>query len=123
MNASEIKNIIETNNAEYGYFGIRAMMQNPLTGKNQIVAVDDILDNSYAWEDGETTDEELPGTCAIKLNYDAEIEAIESALKNIKVYSWNVKQFVLLGANSADYGTDANEIILENAVVLAAWNK
>jgi hypothetical protein len=123
MNASEIKTIIEANNNEYGYFGIRAMMQNPLTGENQIVEVDDILQNSYVWEDGETTGEELNGTCALKLNYDAELSEIDYTLKNVNVYSWNVKQFVLLGASRADYGTDANEIILENAVVLAAWDK
>ena len=122
MDAQKIKNIIGSNNKEYCYFGIRAMMANPLTGELQRVEVNDIVDNSYDWADGDSTGVELDGTSALEIDIDAEIEDISSVLKNIENYTWDTNQIVILGSIDKEYGQDNNEIVMQNAVVLAVWS-
>ena len=106
------------------YYGIR------WTAEDECYCVGDIARNSYDWDienDISTyeTDEpvELDGTCAIEIicdptfDEDDEIrEAIEEALKNHNGY-WG--EPVLLGCRNAEYGNDAGEIIMEDAVVIA----
>ena len=49
---------------DYGYIGVRVQEDEFVLGE--------ILDNSFVWVDGEMTDEELNGTCAVKID-DAEL--------------------------------------------------
>lgn len=108
---------------KHSYYGIR------WTSEDECYCVGDIARNSYDWnleEDRSTfgvEDIELDGTCAIEIvcdptfDDDDEIaEAIKEALKNQNGY-WG--EPVLLGCRNAEYGNDAGEIIMEDAVVIA----
>lgn len=118
MNAAEIKKVIEQYRNEYCYFGIRAMTGNPLTHESPTVEIDDIVENSWDWLDGDPTEEELEGTCALQVDPDDELEDIEHVLKEAEMYLWNAKQLVLLGCMYKEYGNDNNEIIMRDAIVL-----
>ena len=121
MNAKQIKKIIENNKYEYNYFGLRAMTRDPMTGKYpKQLGVGDETDNSYAWEDGEPTEDELNGTCALGIDRDAEADEIEAAIKNLRMY--DAKQVVLIGSRYQDYGSDEGEVIMSGwPTVLATW--
>lgn len=123
MNAFEIKKIIDDNRNEYCYFGLRAMTQNPITGENTLVSVNDILAESFDWADGESLGRELNGASALAIDLDAEIKDIEKVITAVKkLYSWSVKQIVVCASMVMEYGEDNNEIIMHNAVVLEVWN-
>lgn len=101
--AEAIKNIIdrieEIEDAyDYGYIGIRVSENEFTEGET--------LDNSFVWVDGEMTDEELDGTCAIMLK--------DAKLAN--TYFGN--HVAIIGSDSMEYGQDFGEIILRNAEVL-----
>lgn len=101
--AEAIKNIMNRineikENAEYEYIGIRVQENEFTKGA--------LLDNSFVWVDGEMTDEELDGTCAVKLE-DAEL---------IKGYFGD--HIAIIGSDSMEYGQDLGEIILRDAEVL-----
>lgn len=83
---------------EYEYIGIRVQ-------ENAFV-LGEILDNSFVWIDGEMTDEELDGTCAVK------IDDVELA----KDYFG--EHVAIIGGDHAEYGQDLGEIIIRNAEVL-----
>lgn len=101
--AEAIKNIIdridEIQDAyDYGYIGIRVSDNEFTEGE--------ILDNSFVWVDGEMTDEELDGTCAIMLK-DAEL-----------ANAYHGSHVAIIGSDSMEYGQDLGEIILRDAEVL-----
>ena len=101
--AEAIKNIIdridEIQDAyDYGYIGIRVSDNEFTKGE--------ILDNSFVWVDGEVTDEELDGTCAIMLK--------DAKLAN----AYNGSHVAIIGSDSMEYGQDLGEIILRDAEVL-----
>lgn len=104
MTKSEaIKNIMNRieeirNEVEFDYIGIRVQEDEFVEGE--------ILDNSYVWIDGETTDEELDGTCAVNL-CDAEL-----------ANGYYGEHVSLIAGNSAEYGADLGEIIIRNAEVI-----
>lgn len=83
---------------DYGYIGIRVSENEFTEGE--------ILDNSFVWVDGEMTDEELDGTCAIMLK--------DAALAN----SYFGDHVAVIGSDSMEYGDDLGEIILRDAKVL-----
>ena len=85
-------------NAEYEYIGVRVQ-------ENEF-AEGEILDNSFVWIDGEMTDEELDGACAVNID-DARLA------KNY--FGDHVAN---IGSNSMEYGEDLGEIILRDAEVL-----
>lgn len=85
-------------NSEYEYIGVRVQENEFVKGE--------ILDNSFVWVDGEMTDEELDGTCAVKLE-DAEL-----------ANSYFGNHVAVIGSNSMEYGQDLGEIILRNAEVI-----
>lgn len=85
-------------NAEYEYIGVRVQ-------ENEF-KVGEILDNSFVWVDGEMTDEELDGTCAVKLE--------DAQLAN----SYFGNHVAIIGSDSMEYGQDLGEIILRDAEVL-----
>ena len=101
--AEAIKSIINRieeikENSEYEYIGVR-VQENELTKGES-------LDNSFVWVDGEMTDEELGGTCAVKLE-DAEL-----------ANGYFGEHVAIIGSNSMEYGQDLGEIILKDAEVM-----
>lgn len=85
-------------NSDYEYIGVRVQENEFVKGE--------ILDNSFVWVDGEMTDEELDGTCAVKL------EDVELA----KGYFGD--HVAVIGGDSMEYGQDLGEIIIRDAEVL-----
>lgn len=85
-------------NAEYEYIGVRVQ-------ENEF-KVGEILDNSFVWVDGEMTDEELDGTCAVKLE---DVQLANGYFGN---------HVAIIGSDSMEYGQDLGEIILRDAEVL-----
>ena len=85
-------------NSEYEYIGVRVQENEFTKGE--------ILDNSFVWVDGEITDEELDGTCAVKLE-DAELA---------KGYFGD--HVAIIGGDYMEYGQDLGEIIIRDAEVL-----
>ena len=84
--------------SEYEYIGVRVQENEFTEGE--------VLDNSFVWVDGEMTDEELDGTCAVKLE-DAEL-----------ANSYFGNHVAIIGSNSMEYGQDLGEIILRDAEVI-----
>lgn len=72
--------------------------------------VGDTLPNSYVWEDGNKTDEELDGVCAIDLS------TINRAI-SLPQYKGNP---YLIKGEYLETGNDLGEILLANAVVVRA---
>lgn len=85
-------------NAEYEYIGVRVQEEEFTNGE--------ILDNSFIWIDGEMTDEELDGTCAVNID--------DARLAN----NYFGDRVAIIGSNSMEYGEDLGEIILRDAEVL-----
>ena len=85
-------------NSGYEYIGVRVQENEFTKGE--------ILDNSFVWVDGEITDEELDGTCAVKLE-DAELA---------KGYFGD--HVAIIGGDYMEYGQDLGEIIIRDAEVL-----
>jgi hypothetical protein len=85
---------------EYEYIGIRIQEEKFTEGE--------ILDNSYVWDDGECTDEELDGTCAINLD-DAKL-----ALEN----GYFGEHVAVIAGNNREWGKDKGEIIIREATVI-----
>lgn len=85
-------------NAEYEYIGVRVQEKEFKEGE--------ILDNSFVWVDGEMTDEELDGTCAVKLE---DVQLVNGYFGN---------HVAIIGSDSMEYGQDLGEIILRDAEVL-----
>lgn len=105
MTVAELREMIDNNDwdIEYSRFGIRIQEQ-PF----ELRAIDH---NSMVWVDGEETDEELDGVCAIDLNAP---EAAESLNGN----GYFGSHIALIASNSYEYGFDAGEVILKDAEVL-----
>ena len=85
-------------NSEYEYIGVRVQ-------ENEF-AEGEILDSSFVWVDGKITDEELDGTCAVRLE-DAEL-----------ANGYFGDHVAIIGSNSMEYGQDLGEIILKDAEVI-----
>lgn len=85
-------------NAEYEYIGVRVQESEFSEGE--------ALDNSFVWVDGKITDEELDGTCAVRLE-DAEL-----------ANGYFGDHVAIIGSNNMEYGQDLGEIILRDAEVL-----
>ena len=85
-------------NSDYEYIGVRVQENEFVKGE--------ILDNSFVWVDGEITDKELDGTCAVKLE-DAELA---------KGYFGD--HVAIIGGDYMEYGQDLGEIIIRDAEVL-----
>lgn len=83
---------------DYGYIGVRVQEDEFVLGE--------ILNNSFVWIDGEMTDEELNGTCAVKID-DTELA---------KHYFGD--HVAIIGGDSIEYGQDLGEIIIRDAEVL-----
>lgn len=87
---------------EYGCIGIRVQEE------SYGLRVGDVMEhNSRVWIDGEETEEELDGVCAISVScLDVADEYYGSCI-------------LVLGSNRYTYGEDAGEIVMRDAKVLA----
>lgn len=85
---------------EYEYIGVRVQEQ-----EFEIGAIDHV---SRVWIDGDETDEELNGVCATKVD----------AIVNLP-YEYFGDHVAIICGNSAEYGEDVGEIIIEDATVVA----
>lgn len=91
---------------EYAYIGIR--VQEEAYG---LTVGDTVYHYSKVWVDGEETDEELDGVCAMSIN-----------LLDIVEGFYFGKCVLVLGSNYAGYGVDPGEIVMRDAKVLAIIN-
>ena len=120
MTANEIAEVIENNKMNYNYFGIRSITKNPITHEYDYLHLGDEPSYSYSWDDGNPTDNQLNGTCALNIGIDASADEIAAAINELRIY--RPKQIVLLGSNDIEYGQDNHEIVMRgNVNVLAEW--
>lgn len=112
----KIQKIIESN-SQYNYFGVRAMTMNPITKTFEKAIIGKTIRNSYSWDDGETTGDELNGVSVISIDLD--LDNVNQALEDVHKYD-DRNQVVLIGSLYREYGEDPNEIIMSgNLTVLA----
>lgn len=111
-----------------GYIGVRRLTE------DENYSIGDYCRNSYDWDyesdcSSYDTDEptELDGTCAIDTKIDfqwddvSEIEdKLEEAIEASGCYIGNI---AILGCDRMDYGSDEDEIIMEDAIVIAIIEK
>jgi hypothetical protein len=95
---------------DYEHFGLRVVAELPEDGET--------LPPSRVWDDGEPTEALLPGTSALSLD---DARSIEHALRVAPQYPG--AYVLLLGANRRQHGTDAGEIVMADAIVLARWTR
>ena len=93
---------------EHGFVGIR--IQEDTYGLRAGDAVDHL---SHIWDDGEDTGEELSGVSALNANDFAYFASFGGCVPYIG------RTVLVLGADSASYGEDDGELIMEDATVLA----
>lgn len=103
LNNGQVKEIIES--GEFDSYGFRIQEIDTTEIGNEINYV------SKVWVEGEETDEELNGVCAISA------KVVKSLSNQSGDYFGNY--IYLLGSNSTESGEDFGEIIMQNAVVLA----
>lgn len=115
-----IKKITEEN---YKWIGIRHLAE------DENYTFGDFCRNSYDWDyvsdrsSYESEDPiELPGTCAYNTGIDSvwddDDEIEEKILKAISESSCYSGEIAVIAGNSAEYGNDPEEIIIENAEVI-----
>ena len=115
MNIEQLNEIIEESG--FNKIGLRVM-----TG-DKVVAVGEQLENSFVWDDGVCTSDELEGTCALDLEFDGwEIEEsrLNEMLEIAKGYlqSGN-EQIVIVGGNDGYEGNDHHEVVIYDAHCIA----
>ncbi len=119
MTIAEIKEIIE--NGEYGYYGIRS---------DEVIEynVGDICYTSHQWWQDDPEDDtleynekmqcwdggELPGTCALRVTEDSDIQKTINFSRNYN----GGKHITLIAGDQSEYGYDDGEIIIRDAKVL-----
>jgi len=134
--AKEIAEIIKNTGDQFNHFGVRAMTQNPKTLKYPRTKVGRTLPRSHNWEDGNSTNKKLRGTCAVQVVGDHvwdDLDGLEkNAIKSLDLvfdyrYTCMAKEIVFLGSETCDYGDDLEEIIMrdywgDGPTVLAKWS-
>lgn len=104
---SELMAELESGN--YNYYGLRGAYESDLEKLDR-----GYLDRSYVWEDGEQTDEQLEGTCALGVSdslTESEIKRRYDAA--LKMYA-ETGTVLLIADSCQEYGNDDNEVILGN---------
>ena len=103
MKTIKVSEIIkELEKGEYSYYGLRVATEHDVEIMDR-----GYLDPSYDWIDGEITENELSGTCAIGITEDCDLLArIELTKKYVGA------QLLLIADNNCEYGNDEDEIIL-----------
>ncbi len=106
----ELKNKIEEakkllDNWEYDVIGLRYHRGAP-------PAIGERVPCSFVWDDGNITEEQLPGTSCLDL---ANIDP-EKAIEEVKAYCWGEGELIIIAGSSAEGGNDVGEIIIHDAV-------
>ncbi len=102
---AELMTEIESGN--YNYYGLRGAFENDMNNLER-----GYLDCSHDWVDGEYTEEELSGTCAIGVNeYINEAEIMDRYNRALNAYS-EIDTVLLIADKNQEYGNDENEVIL-----------
>lgn len=117
MTAKEIYDILNANQHNYRYFGIR-------TCDNEYQCGDTVA-NSYNWDDDEANCYELDRACATGFDYlwldddsiDEDMATISKALAINACYRG--KHVYLIAGMDSEYGNDESEIIISSAEVVA----
>ena len=122
----ELKTLIETNSIWdfiskivgddfEGSVGLRGLYSNESLG---------MLEDSFAWDDGEMTDFRLSGTCVVGLSeYFADgLTEKKSQIKEVFSYG-DGRVGLVIGSLYPERGYDewANELIIKNAEVVFIW--
>ena len=117
-NTTEIKNNYETIKA-YNVIGLRG------TQNDEDYQVGDTTRNSRDWdfENDCSSSDELDGTSAVYVDNNW-IEDADDLIKRIedvmdKVEAYDGKQIILIGGQVSEHGDDQDEIIIQDATVLA----
>lgn len=96
----------ELESGNYAYYGLRGAYVDDLNLLSR-----GYLDVSYEWVDGEASDEQLGGTCALGVS--EWLSDVEILRRYRRVSMYGDSGVVLLIADSAqEYGVDENEVIL-----------
>ncbi|MCD8087265.1 MAG: hypothetical protein LUE22_01580 [Oscillospiraceae bacterium] len=121
MTTSEmIKKVMEiVEEGDYSVYWVRTC--------NKDYRVGDICDNSYVWDDGDWTDEELNGVCCTGLPMFPEESDVKKCLKyhirDKEMFGFQNCYYpgshtYLIGGHSVEYGTDSGEYIIPNGTVI-----
>ena len=102
---SELMAELESGN--YNYYGLRGAYDTDLDKLDR-----GYLDRSYIWEDGEQTEEQLSGTCALGVCDNLTEQQIMDRYATARNrYSEN-GTVLLIADKNQEYGNDENEVIL-----------
>lgn len=116
MNSEQLNETIEQSG--FTSIGLRVM-----TGGAKI-EVGDALDNSFVWEDGDCTTEQLDGACALDLEFDGwdiDEERFNKMMDQAKQYALlsNDEQIVIIGGDESYEGNDPDEVVILDAECIA----
>ncbi len=103
----ELMEILES--GEYSYYGLRGATNHDVANIER-----GYLDRSYNWVDGEKTDEQLDGTCALSVGDFLSEREILRRYNRLAMYTaqHGTSTILLIGDNNQEYGEDENEVIL-----------
>lgn len=103
----ELMEILES--GEYNYYGLRGATKHDIENINR-----GYLDCSYNWVDGDKTDEQLNGTCAISVGDFLKEKELLRRYHRIEMYTaqHDTDTILLIADNNQEYGEDENEVIL-----------
>ena len=108
-------------NPDFLHYGLR-VMSDPLIKGVEIHKpnIGDILPNSYRWDDGDSTGEELEGTSSLYLG-GQKAKVTTQHIKSMAPYLRLGKYAVLIGGNEAFSGEDPGESVIPNAEVIGVY--
>ena len=95
-------------NNRYNYYGFRNATDHDL---EVIKSGRDYLDASHDWVDGEDTEENLDGSCAIYIDKDMDEQEIKDRYDQCLYGYWG-DDIILIADNRSEWGSDDSEIIL-----------
>lgn len=103
----ELIEILES--GEYNYYGLRCATNHDVENIER-----GYLDCSYNWIDGEKTDEQLNGTCALSVGDFLNEKEIMRRYNRLAMYTsqHGTSTILLIADNNQEYGEDENEVIL-----------
>ena len=101
---TKLERIVEELKFDYEFIGIRIQEENFEVGK--------VTHNSRIWIDGDETEEELDGICAVKVDK-TNVEKRFAKANNL----YFGEHVAIIVSNDAEWGEDEHEIIMKNAEV------
>lgn len=96
------------------HFGVRVM-----NDETDTYEVGQKAPISYAWVDGERTDDCLEGTSTVGIDWDGwDVNDIDESLEQLQQYMRNGHQVVLVGGVGSYEGNDPRERVIYDAEIL-----